>query len=111
LAPWGSDGHPDHDACGRVATEVAEVRGVRVLSYLVWAWHWADPAGDDLPWTRCRRFDLDQPCVDRKRWAIQAFRSQLRPHGPDAVGDPVLPPAVLTRLQRRVEVFVEGGTG
>jgi LmbE family N-acetylglucosaminyl deacetylase len=108
LAPWWSDGHPDHDACGRVASRVAEARGVRLLSFLVWAWHWAEPHGGDLPWERCRRHDLDQAAVDRKRWAIQAFRSQIRPMGADGDEDPVLPPPVLSRLQRRVEVFVEG---
>jgi LmbE family N-acetylglucosaminyl deacetylase len=108
LAPWASDGHPDHDACGRVTSGVAEEQGVRVLSYLIWAWHWADPYGEDLPWDRCRRFDLDSSAVDRKRWAIQAFRSQIRPLGADGDEDPVLPPAVLSRFQRWVEVFVEG---
>jgi LmbE family N-acetylglucosaminyl deacetylase len=108
VAPWRSDGHPDHDACGRVASGVAENRRVRLLSYLVWAWHWAEPSGEDLPWGRCRRLELDQSSVDRKRWAIRAFRSQIRPLGADGGEDPVLPPAVLTRFQRRVEVFVEG---
>jgi LmbE family N-acetylglucosaminyl deacetylase len=108
LAPWRSDGHPDHDACGRAASAVAGDRGVRLLSYLVWAWHWADPYGGDLPWDQCRRLDLDQSSVDRKRWAIQAFRSQIRPMGADGDEDPVLPPPVLSRWQRWVEVFVEG---
>jgi hypothetical protein len=67
-----------------------------------------DPSGEDLPWERCRRLDLDQSAVDRKRWAIQAFRSQIGPAGADGDEDPVLPPAVLSRLQRRVEVFLEG---
>lgn len=111
LAPWSSDGHPDHDACGRVASCLAGERGVRCLGYLVWAWHWADPTGSDLPWAQCRRLDLDQSSLDRKRWAIQAFRSQIRRRGADAGDDPVLPPAVLTRFQRRVEVFVDGGAG
>jgi LmbE family N-acetylglucosaminyl deacetylase len=108
LAPWRSDGHPDHDACGRAASGVAGDRGVRLLSYLVWAWHWAEPYGEDLPWERCRRLDLDQSAVDQKRWAIQAFRSQIRARGADGDEDPVLPPPVLSRLQRWVEVFVDG---
>lgn len=106
VGPWQSDGHPDHDVCGRVAAELAEERGVRSLGYFVWAWHWADPSGGDLPWEQCRRFALDHAAVDRKRWAITAFRSQIHPLGP---GDPVLPPAVLTRFQRGVEVFVDTG--
>jgi LmbE family N-acetylglucosaminyl deacetylase len=110
VAPWTRDGHPDHDACGRVASEVAEERGVRSLGYLVWAWHWADPNREDLPWDRCVGLALDQASVVRKLWAIRAFRSQIRPLGADG-DDPVLPPAVLRRFQRRMEVFVDGGAG
>jgi LmbE family N-acetylglucosaminyl deacetylase len=110
LAPWWSDGHPDHDACGRTAVEVARRRGVPMLSYLVWAWHWAEPAGHDLPWERCRRFDLDPNCVERKRWAIQAFRSQIRPRSTGPDDEPVLPPTVLAHFHRAHEVFVDAGS-
>jgi LmbE family N-acetylglucosaminyl deacetylase len=109
LAPWRSDGHPDHDVCGRVASEVAEDRRVRSLSFLVWAWHWADPFDADVPWEQCRRFELDQSSLDRKRLAIQAFRSQILAPGITRNDEPVLPPAVLARLQRKVEVFVDEG--
>ena len=109
LAPWGSDGHPDHDACGRVAAEVARRCGVRLVSYLVWAWHWADPDGHDLPWDQCRRFDLDPSCSERKWWAIQAFASQIRPRSADPDDDPVLPPSVLAHFRRTQEVFVDRG--
>ena len=107
LAPWWGDGHPDHDACGRVAWTVAEGVGARSLHYLVWAWHWADPDRDDLPWERCRRFDFDRARAARKRRGIGAFASQIRSWDPDAGDEPVLPPSVLARFQRRFEVFVE----
>ncbi len=107
LAPWWRDGHPDHDACGRAAWTAAERVGARSLHYLVWAWHWADPAGDDLPWERCRRFDFDRAYAARKRRSIEAFVSQLRPRDPTIGDEPVLPPAVLTRFLRRFEVFVD----
>jgi LmbE family N-acetylglucosaminyl deacetylase len=110
FAPWPRDGHPDHDACGRATDAVTSRLGVRSLGYLVWAWHWADPSGDDLPWADCRRFDLDQPTLSRKRWSIEAFRSQIRPLGPDPGATPVLPTAVLARFWRRVEVYVDGGS-
>ena len=109
LAPWSSDGHPDHDACGRVTCSTAGKHWVRSLSLLIWAWHWADPAG--VPWGKCRRFYLDRPSLDRKRWSIEAFGSQIRPFG-SAPGDaPVLPPPVLARFHRSYEVYVEEGRG
>ena len=106
LAPWWHDGHPDHDACGRAALGVTESVGAQFLGYLVWAWHWADPRGTDLPWADCRRFDFDRRTAARKRWATGAFVSQTRPLGPDREGVPLLPAAVLRRFWRPYEVFV-----
>lgn len=107
LAPWWFDGHPDHDACGRAAWAAAAQGGARSVHFLVWAWHWADPSGDDLPWERCRRFDYDPSSRDRKCWSIEAFASQILPRGPDPGEEPVLPAAVLTRFMRNFEIFVE----
>jgi LmbE family N-acetylglucosaminyl deacetylase len=106
LAPWWHDGHPDHDACGNAALAVTESVGAQLLGYLVWAWHWADPRGADLPWADCRRFDFDRRVAARKRWATGAFLSQIRPLGPDREAAPLLPPAVLRRFWRPYEVFV-----
>jgi LmbE family N-acetylglucosaminyl deacetylase len=109
LAPWWHDGHPDHDACGNAALSVTESVGAQCLGYLVWAWHWADPRGTDVPWSDCRRFDFDRRTAARKRWATGAFVSQTRPLGPDGDGDAVLSPAVMRRFWRPYEVFVHPG--
>jgi LmbE family N-acetylglucosaminyl deacetylase len=111
LAPWSNDGHPDHDACGRATCTTAAQCGVRSLGYLIWAWHWADPSGVDLPWEQCRRFDLDGHSLDRKRWGIEAFASQIRPLGSASGDAPVLPASVLERFHRSFEVYVEEGPG
>ncbi len=105
LAPWWNDGHPDHDACGEAALAATRSAGALLLGYLVWAWHWADPHGADLPWQACRRFEFDRRVAARKRWATGAFRSQTRPLDgePNA---PVLPAPLLRRFWRRYEVFV-----
>jgi hypothetical protein len=80
--------------------------GCRQLSYLIWAWHWADPMGTDIPWDRCRRLELTRRATARKRWATEAFRSQTE--GTDPADDgAILPPAVLRRFWRRFEVFVD----
>lgn len=107
LAPWWLDGHPDHDACGRAASDAAARVGARSLHYLVWAWHWADPCGADVPWEQSRRFDFARSSRARKRWSIEAFGSQIRPLGPDPGDGPVLPPAVLRRFTRGFEVFID----
>jgi LmbE family N-acetylglucosaminyl deacetylase len=109
VAPWSGDGHPDHDAVGRAAAAACRETGASLLQYLVWAWHWADPRGDDLPWAASRRLPLTRRQAATKRWATGAFASQTRRpvDGPD--GLPVLPPSVLRRFWRRWEVYVTAG--
>ena len=111
LAPWRHDGHPDHDACGAATARLTSDTGVRRLDYLVWAWHWADPGSDEIPWPACRRLDLDVVTHARKWWSTRAYRSQIRPSRAPAPGPPVLPRPVLARLRRGVEVFVDGDAG
>lgn len=104
VAPWAEDRHPDHEASGRAAARAAAGAGSPLLAYPVWAWHWADPAGDDLPWDAARRLPLTRRQVARKRLAIAAHRSQLAARRP---GDPpVLPPPVLAHFRRGFEVYL-----
>ncbi len=107
LAPWQHDGHPDHDACGRAANLVARSRGTDLLHYLVWAWHWTDPEGDELPWEDLRRFDLSRRARATKRWASSAFLSQIRPLNADRSSLPILPAPIMRRFWRPFEVFVD----
>jgi LmbE family N-acetylglucosaminyl deacetylase len=111
LAPWWRDGHPDHDACGTAARVAARSAGAQMLGYLVWAWHWAQPDGADLPWEDCRRLDFSRRLAARKRWATGAFVSQTQSLGPDHAGAPLLPSPLLRRFCRRYEVFVADPTG
>jgi LmbE family N-acetylglucosaminyl deacetylase len=106
IAPWTADGHPDHDSSGRAA--LAAAGHADVIGYLVWAWHWATPDGDDLPWAACRRLGLTRREGARKRWATSAYLSQIRPLGPRPEDGPVLPDAVVRRSWRQNEIYVVG---
>jgi LmbE family N-acetylglucosaminyl deacetylase len=106
VAPWRGDGHPDHDATAAATLRAANSVGARSLGYLVWGWHWADPDGSDIPWTRCRRLELGRRDRARKRWATSAFQSQIRPFGP-ASERAILPEHVLRRFWRPFEIFVD----
>jgi LmbE family N-acetylglucosaminyl deacetylase len=99
LAPWDADAHADHEAAGRAAQQASR----RVLSYPVWAWHWAVPADRRLPWHRALRVELPPTLAARKRSAIQAFTSQLT----DRAGGhgPVLPPGIVAHFTRAQEVL------
>ncbi len=118
LAPWRRDGHPDHDACGRAAAaatrELARVgaavgvaaRPPVLWEFPIWAWHWADPEADHLPWTRARAVRLDPHERLAKQQAIGCFGSQLHPLGDDPADAAVLPPAVLAHFERELEVVL-----
>lgn len=107
VAPWRADGHPDHNVTGEAALQASRNVGAKYLGYLVWAWHWAEPQGDDIPWSRCRRLDLGRRARARKRWAIEAFESQIKSIGPTADDAPILPAPVLRRFWRRFEIFID----
>ena len=102
LAPFARDGHPDHDAAGLAAEAVHP----RVISYLVWAWHWATPGSGTLPWRRFRRVSLDAEARRAKAEAIARFTSQIAPLSPFPGDEPVLPPAVLDRFARPFETVL-----
>jgi LmbE family N-acetylglucosaminyl deacetylase len=100
LAPWRRDGHPDHDVTGAVAAILAAEHNRPLLAYLVWAWHWASPAGTDIPWSSALRVALPPLVLAAKAQAVQAFSSQL------TGASPILPPHVLERLLRRYEILL-----
>lgn len=102
LAPWDSDGHPDHDAVGRAALACAE----RVVPYLVWAWHWAHPDDEAFPWGRLRRSTLDADARAAKARAIGCFASQIAPLSDRPGDERILPPAVLARFERPFETVL-----
>lgn len=104
LAPWRGDGHPDHDACGRVAARVVRAARATLLEYPIWAWHWAVPGDRHVPWRRARRLRLTADAAAAKQWAIACFRSQTQPLGPGREHAAVLPPWVLARFLRGEEV-------
>jgi LmbE family N-acetylglucosaminyl deacetylase len=102
LAPWSSDGHPDHEAVGRAARATAAT----VLDYPVWAWSWATPDDPRVPWARARRVPLDDATRAAKAAAISCFVTQVEPIGPGSCDGPVLPERALAYFRRDVEVVL-----
>ncbi len=92
LAPFAHDGHPDHDALGRVALEACPPSAV-LWQMPIWTWAWTTPADQEwLP--SVRRLECTSQGRHRKRLAMAAFGTQVRalsPHPADtAVVDVVL---------------------
>lgn len=98
-----ADGHPDHDATGRAVARVVEAVGGRLVRHAVWAWTWDDDTGGRL--AGAARSVLDDDERIRKRKAVAAHASQVRPRGNRS---PVLPGRALAHHLRGVEV-VWGG--
>jgi LmbE family N-acetylglucosaminyl deacetylase len=102
LAPWPGDGHPDHEAAGRIAAQVAHELGVPARFFPVWLWHFMEPrstAAAELL-ARAERWSLSAPALAAKREALGAFASQCD----GLLGPPILPPHVLNRFRRSFEV-------
>jgi LmbE family N-acetylglucosaminyl deacetylase len=105
VAPWHGDAHPDHDAAGEVAAEVARRRGLELLEYPIWAWHWASPGDARLPWATAVRLPLPASARERKAKAVAAHRSQVEPLSARPGDEALLSPHVLAHFDRDDEVF------
>nr|WP_139316002.1 bifunctional PIG-L family deacetylase/class I SAM-dependent methyltransferase [Cellulosimicrobium sp. CUA-896] len=105
--PWRGDGHRDHRVAGEVAAAVADARGVRLVEYPLWLWHWGDPAGDDVPWDDLRGLALSAAEAAAKEKAVAAHASQVRPLSDRAGDEAVVGPEMLRNAARPVEVLVE----
>lgn len=104
FATWRADGHPDHETVGAAAAAACASTGAHLFEYPIWMWHWADPDDSRVPWSSLQRFELNDATLDRKTAAIEAFRSQTAPLGPEPGDAPILPPPVLARFLRPYEV-------
>jgi len=108
VAPWRGDGHRDHRVVGEVCAAFASERGVRLLEYPIWLWHWAHPGHDDVPYAHFARLELSNSALESKHRAIAAHDSQVLPLS-DAPGDEaLLAPEFVENFAHATEYFVEG---
>jgi LmbE family N-acetylglucosaminyl deacetylase len=104
FATWRLDGHPDHEAVGAVAADVARRRGLAFVETPVWMWHWAQTGDARVPWDRTVRLPLDAATHARKLAATGAFASQLE-GDPTTGAGPIVPATALARVTREHEFF------
>ena len=67
FATWRHDGHPDHDALGRIAANACAALLVNLIEVPLWAWQWSFPGDRRIPWERVRRIFLDPALRARNR--------------------------------------------
>ncbi|MBA1242533.1 PIG-L deacetylase family protein [Pseudomonas japonica] len=100
---WRLDGHCDHEAVARACLAATADAGAQLREIPVWAWHWATPEDDRLPWERARRLTLTPQWLARKQAALHAHQSQLH-RDPTTGADPVLSEEALRRWLQPYEV-------
>jgi len=82
IATWRFDGHSDHDTVGRIAAEVVSAKGATLLEVPIWAWH--EPPNQRVLslCANAKRVALTTRWEVRKKYALTAYASQLRPPAP-----------------------------
>jgi LmbE family N-acetylglucosaminyl deacetylase len=100
VAPWQRDFHPDHEATGRAAARVAQLKNLPITYYLFWTWHRAEPA--ILDGLGVTKLALSHSELNSKLYALRAHVSQFE-HGD---GQPILSPELLAPAHRAFEVYI-----
>jgi LmbE family N-acetylglucosaminyl deacetylase len=100
VAPWQHDFHPDHEAAGRVAARVAQIKGIPLTCYLFWTWHRGTP--DMLEGVSVEKLPLTDTELQTKLHALEAHASQFE----HSDGQPILSPELLIPTRRAYEVYI-----
>ncbi|MGB7196429.1 MAG: PIG-L family deacetylase [Collimonas pratensis] len=104
FCPWKCDGHPDHEACALAAIAALRNTSARLVEFPIWMWHWAIPGDPRIPWHRAGRLQLEKNLIERKRAAVNCYRSQIE--ADFSTGrEPILSPNVLRRLLHAQEFY------
>lgn len=132
VAPWRSDGHPDHDAAGRLSAVAASRTDATLLEYPIWLWHWgtpdASPTGSTaaaaatdtaaaaqagapsmaaaVPWAELRTLPLSPDVHRAKARALRCHVTQVAPLSPAAGDEALLHPDLLDHFRRHHETFI-----
>jgi LmbE family N-acetylglucosaminyl deacetylase len=99
LAPWTGDFHPDHEASGWAAQQVAQRTGAALSWYFFWTWHRGTPA--TLQSLNLHAFTFGSDLLQLKLQALACHHSQLY----RSLGNPILPENLLAPARRNFEVF------
>lgn len=100
VAPWPNDFHPDHEAAGRVALQLANKYAIPLTFYFFWTWHRGRP--DLLQGIALRKLLLTADERQAKLEALRCHTSQLQHRS----GEPILPEYLLEPARREYEVFL-----
>ena len=100
IAPWSSDFHPDHQAAGRAAAQIAAEAKVPLFYYLFWTWHRGTP--ETLAGLHLLAVPLTESERATKLHALAAHTSQLSHDD----GEPILSARLLQPAERTFEIYI-----
>lgn len=99
IAPYERDGRADHDAAGRVCSEVAHTHGFSLARYPIWTGNHTHPTTlDTANWGR---YPLVEEAQSAKAAAVLCFFSQLFPYR----RTPIIQEPLMDYFARPFEVF------
>jgi len=105
VTPFVHDGHPDHEVTGQVVADFAKTHHLPCYQVLIWAWHWAQPNDQRIPWQNAFRLDLTADELQHKSAAIFCFTSQITTD--QSTGNPpILSAKTIARISQRWEVYL-----
>ncbi|WP_291354584.1 MULTISPECIES: PIG-L deacetylase family protein [unclassified Acinetobacter] len=105
VCTFDRDGHPDHEATGKVVQQLANELQLSCYQVLIWAWHWAIPEDSRIPWNKALKLQLTPQQLEYKAQAIACFKSQLKPD--QSTGrPPILSPQTIQRILMPCEVYI-----
>jgi LmbE family N-acetylglucosaminyl deacetylase len=105
VTPFVHDGHPDHEATGQVVATFAKQQQLACYQVFIWAWHWAEPADNRIPWSHAIKVDLNAEQLQRKTEAIACFKSQIE--SDTSTGNPpILSAQTIARISQPWEVYL-----
>jgi LmbE family N-acetylglucosaminyl deacetylase len=105
VAPYESDGHPDHDSVGAACRRVARRNGIPLLRYFIWRWHLGN--AEDFDSSHFVRLPLTAHERHTKQRMMASFQSQLQGDAGPREGHAVVPPHVLRYFARPYEAFLK----
>ena len=105
VATFAQDGHPDHEGTGKIAEKFARDHGLLCYQVLIWAWHWAVPNDARIPWSRAQRLELSLTEQQKKRDAMDCFKTQIEVD-PTNLNPPILSTHAIERICQVGEVYI-----
>lgn len=105
ICSYAFDGHPDHEAVGKIVQAFAEDRQLVCLHVLIWAWHWAMPLDPRIDWHRAKAYKLTKEQLAKKYEAILQFKTQIEVDQSTGKAA-ILSPNTISRLLMPYEVYL-----